>query len=131
MSCATFAMVRLAYTYFGTSASGVSVTSANQKLWPSLRLPESASDVTYAVDSYGCEAEFAISESEFVKWCAGNSWEIEEISTATVYFNPTILRLDEDTARVIEKGYNYFPPDGEGKFDATGLRANFWVSTFP
>ena len=133
ISCATVAAVWLISSYFGSSASasGVSVESANRKLWPSLRLPDSASDVTYAVDSYGCEAEFAITESEFVKWCASNDWEIEEIAAPTNYFQPIILRLDQKTARVIDKGYNYYPPDGEGKFDASSLRANFWVSTFP
>ena len=131
ISCATVAAVWLLSTYFGASASGVTAEAANRKLWSSLKLPDSASDVTYAVDSGGCEAEFAISESDFVNWCASNNWEIEKIAAPTIYFEPIILGLDEKTARIIETGYSYHPPDGEGKFDASSLRANFWVSTFP
>ena len=103
ISCATVAAVWLLSTYFGASASGVTAEAANRKLWSSLKLPDSASDVTYAVDSGGCEAEFAISESDFVNWCASNNWEIEKIAAPTIYFEPIILGLDEKTARISKR----------------------------
>ena len=125
------ATVWFKHTFIGSSGSGVSARSANRALWRSLRTPTSATDVTYTVDPYGCEAEFAISERDFLEWCERNNWRTEAIVEPTVYFNPVHRHHVGDNGRVIGQGYHFYPPDGEGTFDANGLRANFWVSTFP
>ena len=67
--------------YAGTSGKGVSVQSANQWLWPNLRIPDAASDVTYRADFGGCEAEFAITEDALLQWCRTKGWAIERISS--------------------------------------------------
>ena len=42
-------------------------------------------DVTYYADFRGCEAEFAISESEFLNWCSVRGWSPKKIAGAILH----------------------------------------------
>ena len=116
---------------FGSSGSGVSAASANRHIWASLTLPDMASDVNYHADSYGCEAEFAISEPVFSDWCANRGWRVTPIETPNVYYRLNQNRPIAGKGRIVAGGYHFYPPDGEGTFDVGQSRAEFCVSTFP
>ena len=121
----------LKHAFVGKTGSNVSAKSANRYIWASLRLPASATDVTFATDSYGCKAEFAISETEFTRWCKSNGWQITPITSPNVYFGANPSRPVAAKARVVGRGFHFYPADGQGTFDAGQSRAEFWVSTFP
>ena len=121
----------LKHVFVGSSGANVSAKSANRYIWASLRLPASATDVTYTTDSYGCEAGFAISETEFTQWCKTNGWRMAPITSPNVYFGANRSRSIAGKGRVVGSGFHFYPPDGEGTFDADQSRAEFWVSTFP
>ena len=121
----------LKHALVGSTASNVSAKSANRYIWPSLRLPVSATDVTFAVAPYFCEAEFAISEVEFCKWCTNNGWRMTSITSPHVYYGVIPNRPNADKARVVGHGFHFYSPDGDGTFDADRSRAEFHVSTFP
>lgn len=106
----------------------MSASIANRKIWEGYRLPDSASDVTYHVDFGGCEAEFAIAETDFLEWCELRGWQPVRVDRATPYFQPVLLPDDE---RLVEEGYTFSIPDGQGAFDSKRSRAAFWVSSFP
>lgn len=112
----------------GITRNGVAADVANDILWPRLRLPEDASDVTCYVDFGAAEAEFAISEESFLAWCKVNGWAVEALVTPVPYFEPMVLPEDP---RVVTRGYGFTPPDGRGCFDSDRRRAGFWASTFP
>ena len=114
--------------YVGTSENGVSTSVANKMLSAHLRLPASASDVSYYVDFGAEEAEFAISEQDFLKWCHTQGWAVEPIRSPVAYFEPMAM---PDDSRQVDRGYHFSPPDGQGTFDADRSRACFWTSTFP
>ena len=97
-------------------------------IWDGYELPDSASDVTYYADFGGCEAEFAISESEFLAWCHVRGWSPKKIHGSIPYFQPVLL-ADDDT--IVTNGFTFDIPDGEGVFDADRSRAAFRASTFP
>lgn len=137
---ATGLYLRRAYLCLaGTTASGVSARSANRMLWSPLRLPAAASDVTYHVDFGCCEAEFAVSETVFLRWCRDNGWKTEPISAPTMYSEGLGLVLGHSSktsplrtqGNTVVRGYTFSPPDGRGVFDADSSRACFWSSTFP
>ena len=107
---------------------GVSASIANRMMWPGYELPADASDVTYHVDPGGCEAEFAISESEFLAWCRARGWSPKKISGSIKYFQPVLLPNDDT---IVTNGYAFDIPDGKGVFDADRSRTAFWASTFP
>ena len=111
------------------SGHGVTVAWANYNLWTELRLPDSATDVSFGVDRYGCEAEFEISEEDFLQWARSNGWEYERIESNRKYL-VGFLHLPDDP-HLVKKGYTYQLRDGEGVFDADIGRANYCVSTFP
>ena len=114
--------------YSGESGQGVTAHEANQMLWPELHLPREASDVRYYTD-FGCaEAEFAITEDVFLRWCRANGWTVTEITTPSVYFDP--FQLDPDH-QLVEDGYRFDLSNGEGTFDASRSRACFTVLNFP
>ncbi|WP_425397318.1 hypothetical protein [Aeoliella sp.] len=117
-----------AYRVYPYQAVGANVHVANRVLWDDLRLPPSASDVTFYVDRYGCEAEFAISESEFLKWCRHRGWHTSEIAAPVPYFQPVCL---PDDNRPVEDGYLFEIPDGRGVYDRSRSRAAYWASIFP
>jgi len=121
----------LKHLLIGSSGSHVSAKSANRYIWSSLTLPPSAADVTYRVDSYVCAAEFALTESEFTKWCADMGWRMAPITSPDVYFGENLDRPIAEKGRVVGRGFHFYPPDGDGIFDADQSRAEFWVSTFP
>lgn len=124
----TLAVRRQYLRHAGVSDKGVSSHTANQMLPAGLRLPDTASDVTYYVDFGAAEAEFAVSEEDFVNWCRTNGWTVEPIQSVSPYFEPMCLPTD---SRPVVRGYHFSPPDGQGTFDADRSRACFWVSTFP
>ena len=97
-------------------------------IWSGFKLPHNASDVTYHVDLGGCEAEFAISESDFLEWCNDRGWVPERIARPIAYFQPVLLS-DNDT--IVTDGYTFDVPDGKGVSDAGRPRTAFWASTFP
>ena len=76
--------------YFQPHRMGVSSSIANRMIWKGYKLPEAATDVTYYADFGGCEAEFAISESEFLKWCKQGGWTPQEILKPIPYFEPVL-----------------------------------------
>ena len=115
-------------SYFQSHRVGVSASVANRMMWPEYELPHTATDVTYYADFRGCEAEFAISESEFLNWCSVRGWSPKKIAGAIPYFQPVLL-ADNDT--IVTNGFTFDMPNGEGIFDADRLRTAFWVSTFP
>jgi hypothetical protein len=125
---AVTAAYRVYLSYVGTSSQGVSVARANRMLWPHLRLPDAASDVSYYVDFGAAEAEFTVPQQEFLNWCQAKGWDCRPITSTTPYFEPMAMTGDP---RPVTKGYCFFPPDGQGVFDANQSRACFWVSTFP
>ena len=88
--------------YFGPTRSGVSAAVANRKLWSGYQLPRSASDVTYYVDSGGCEAEFSIPESDLLALCRDRGWDVEPIAAPVAYFKPVLL---PDDARLVSDGF--------------------------
>lgn len=114
--------------YYATTRSGVTAAVANRKLWAGYTLPATATDVTYYADSYGCEADFAIAETDFVAWCAARGWAVTPISSPTPFFQPVLLPDDETP---VADGFTFQMPNGEGTFDRTRSRAAFRVSTLP
>lgn len=114
--------------YYSTTRSGVTAAVANRKVWADYSLPATATDVTYYADFGGCEAEFAITETNFVAWCEDRGWSFSPITEPTPYFRP-ILLPDDNTP--VSQGYTFELPDGRGVFDRTRSRAAFWASTFP
>jgi hypothetical protein len=110
------------------TGAGTSHAIANRAMWTGLELPSYASDVTFYVDQYGCEAEFRISEQDFLDWCKGKGFRISRISSPVPYFQPIALPGDE---RLVAYGYEFSVPDGAGVFDADRGRAAFYASTFP
>jgi hypothetical protein len=114
--------------FLSVSGHGRSAQDANKYQWPALRLPEAASDVSYYIDHAWSEAEFAISENEFLQWCQASGWKTEKITRPGPYFKPQMMR---DDLRPVSRGCVFYPPDGFGVFDAERSRANFRVSTFP
>ena len=115
-------------SYFQPRRFGTSSSIANRMIWSGFKLPHNASDVTYHVDFGGCEAEFAISESDFLEWCNDRGWVPERIARPIAYFQPVLLS-DNDT--IVTDGYTFDVPDGKGVFDAGRSRTAFWASTFP
>ena len=115
-------------SYFQPYRVGVTPAVANRMMWHGYELPKTASDITYRVDFGGCEAEFAISESNFLLWCRARGWSPNPISGSITYFRPVLLP-DNDTP--VTKGCSFDIPDGEGVFDANRSRTAFWASTFP
>ena len=114
--------------YSGVSDAGVSARDANQFLPSDLKLPDEVSDVAYYVDFGISEAEFAISESQFLIWCKSNGWRVDPIVQPLAFFQSAVL---PDDSRMIHSGFQFFPPDGKGVFDADRDRACFCISTFP
>lgn len=114
--------------HFPIEAEGATAVLANRALWKDLKLPASATDVTFYVDQYGCEAEFAISEHEFLAWWESRDWTLIAITNPVPYFEP--VRLPEDE-RLVADGYEATIPDGIVVFDRSRSRAAFWASTFP
>jgi len=114
--------------YYQSHRTGVTATIANRMMWPGYKLPESATNITYHADFGGCEAEFAISESEFLEWCNSRGWAPNKITGTIQYFKPVLL---PDNDKVVTNGYTFDIPDGEGVFDADRSRTAFWASTFP
>lgn len=112
----------------GVSANAATSQQANIWIWPNLRIPASASDVSYVTDAFGCEVKFAISERAFLDWCKGKNWKVEEITTPIPFFEGIISSEDN---RQVTDGYKFSPPDGAGVFDKARSRAAFWVSEFP
>ena len=115
-------------SYFQAHRVGVGPNIANRMVWPEFELPNSAADVTYHVDFGGCEAEFAISESDFLNWCRTRGWCPSKISGPKTYFQPVLLPVNDT---IVTNGYSIDFPDGEMVFDAARSRAAFWASTFP
>jgi len=62
-------------------------------LWPGLKLPTLAHDVTFRVDFGGCEAEFAIDESIFLVWCSSNKWNVNKISSPISYCGVDLIAI--------------------------------------
>lgn len=114
--------------YYPYQATGTSVAVANRVLWDDLKLPSGASDITFYVDRYGCEAEFAISQPEFLEWCKVQGWSVSGITTPVPYFEPVCLPEDD---RLVETGYEFSIPYGRVVYDSSRSRAAFWASTFP
>jgi len=114
--------------YFRPHGTGETVSVANRVMWQAYKLPAAASDVTYYTDSGGCEAEFSISESEFLKWCDDKGWIPKKITTSVPYFQPILLTANN---AAVTNGYTYKLNDGQGVFDADQRRTAFWLSTFP
>jgi len=110
------------------SDSGVTSAAANRSLWIHLRLPHDANDVTFCVDQYGCEAEFAVSEISFLRWCRNKDFKYASIKTPKPYFPSIMLPSDK---HLVGRGYQFSIPDGRGVFDIKRGRAAFWASTFP
>ena len=115
-------------SYFRPTGSGATASVANRVMWQELKLPTSASDVTYYVDSGGCEAEFAIAEPDFLELCRQKGWDVRGIESPAPYFEPVLLPRD---SRLVNEGYTFSLPDGEGVYDSKRSRAAFYVSTFP
>ena len=115
-------------SFFGSHRIGVSAATANRMLWSGYRLPDSATDVTYIVDFGGCEADFAISESQFLAWCKHSGWTASKIKTPVPFFEPILLVGD---STLVTDGYTFQIPNGQGVFDAKRRRTAFWASTFP
>ena len=109
-----FCIVVYQQAKFQMTGSGASAIEANQHLWPGLKLPHSASDVTFVVDFGGCEAEFAISEADFLNLCDAKLWRPEPIKEPIQYFHPVLLSDDD---RLVDIGYTVDIPDGFGVFD--------------
>lgn len=114
--------------YFRVTARGTSSAVANRVMWYGYTLPVSACDVTFYADGGGCEAEFSISEGDFLCWCEERGWNATKIESPVPYFQSILLPPDE---RPVVRGYRFSPPNGEGVFDADRARAAFYVSTFP
>jgi hypothetical protein len=124
----TLAVRRQTLWLVGTTGTTASAHAANQILGDELRLPAAATDVTYYVDFGAAEAEFAVSEEDFLNWCRTKGWAVQSIESVSPYFEPMWLPSD---SRPVVRGYHFSPPDGQGTFDADRSRACFWVSTFP
>jgi hypothetical protein len=92
-------------------------------------VPEAASDVYYYTDWAADEAEFSISEDDFLDWCKSKSWEVEPIEEPVEYFYPT-WGPEEDN-RFVKRGYYCSAAWGVLIFDADRSRAAIWVSDFP
>ncbi len=129
--CVVTLMVAAVATYarlFAPHRVGTTSAVANRMMWPGCQLPREASDVTYCVDFGGCEAEFAVSESDFLAWCASHQRKPVPIESPLPYFQ-TILLPDDPT--LVVEGYTFDVPPGRGVFDAKRSRAAFCASTFP
>jgi hypothetical protein len=113
---------------FQKHRTGVSPSVANRMIWEGYRLPKDATDVTYYSDFGGCEAEFAIPEADFLKWCEQKGWTAKRITKPIPYFQSVLL---SDDASLVVNGYHLSIPDGECVYDSDCSRAAFWVSTFP
>ena len=122
---AAFSFYRI---FRSSTARGTTATVANRVMWAGFELPASAADVTYYVDFGGCEAEFAISEADFLSWCSDRGWTVTKIDTPVPYFKPILLPDDD---HLVQHGYTFSLPDGDGVYDASTSRAAFHVSTFP
>ncbi|WP_442482407.1 hypothetical protein [Aeoliella sp. SH292] len=116
------------YRNFPSNGANVPASMANRAMWSQFRLPDEATDVTYHADSYGCEAEFAIPETEFLAWCKKNNWPVEPLAAPEPYFQPVALA---DIPRSVDDGYRFELEDGRGIFDRKAGRAAFVVSQFP
>jgi hypothetical protein len=133
VTAAGVSVYRFAYrpfyvAWWGAEATGVSSQEANLWIWSHLQIPASASDVTYISDAYGCEAKSALSEGDFLTWCRGNEWPVEEITTPTPFFQPVLL---PDDNREVAHGYRFSLSDGRGVFERDRSRVAFVVSEFP
>ncbi|HBO43034.1 MAG TPA: hypothetical protein DD670_03690 [Planctomycetaceae bacterium] len=128
ISVVAMSVRRVYLRHAGVSGYNVTASMANRMIWPELRLPAGASDVSYYVDFGRVEAEFAISGESLVEWCRSNGWTCEPIDSQRPYFEPWVLPGD---SRSVANGYRFFPPDGDGIYDADRSRACFWVSNFP
>ena len=113
----------------GSRGHRVTASSANRRLWRSMRLPLAAEDVTYFTDYATCEATFAIDEASMLAWCSTNGWTLEPLASSSRYFDVTLVLPPDHSA--VTNGFQFSPPHGRGIFDADGSRASFFVSTFP
>lgn len=58
----------------GQRGAGASPDFANNVFSSRLKIPGSATDVNFYVDVCWIEADFAISEAEFLSWCRQQGW---------------------------------------------------------
>lgn len=124
----SIAAVRAYCLYYPSQAHHASAAVANRVLWKELSLPASASDATFFVDQYGCEAEFAISERELLEWCESRHWTLSQIQSPVPYFRPIIL---PDDGRLVTDGWQFTSRDCTGVYDCLRGRAAYSASTFP
>lgn len=110
------------------SGSGSIPEEANKQLWDYLKIPLTARDVSYAVDRHGCEANFELSEQDFLAWCRANGWDLSSIDGRERYPH-TLIRESRDTHA--NAGYTFSFPDGVGIYDRERNRVDFVASTFP
>lgn len=113
----------------GCSGKSASATMANLFLESNHHLPQTASDVYYYTDFGASEAEFKISEHDFLDWCNSKNWTPEPISDPVHYFYPT-WGPEEDN-RMVSRGYSCYATGGVLTFDAERSRASLRVSDFP
>jgi hypothetical protein len=113
----------------GGSGSSSSPAIANFSLARHCQLPDTASDVYYYTDWAAAEAEFAITESDFLRWCKANDWEPAPIGEPIKYFYPVWGPKEE--SRLVSQGYYCYAAGGDLVFDAERFRAVFHMSEFP
>lgn len=73
-------------TIAGTEGAAVTPQAANSNLAPRLVLPMTAKDINFYRDMCWVEADFSISEDEFLKWCKTRNWTILDAANEEIVF---------------------------------------------
>lgn len=108
----------------GSYSVGASAKSTNSVVWNRLKIPDTAQDVTFAIDFWECELDFEISESDFRAWCTGNDWTIKPLKDVVCYSKPALGHPVSGRGLLVSNGFRFYFPDGDGLYDFARGRVN-------
>lgn len=112
---------------FGNSGYQASSDTANLAFSSRLILPPSATDVNYYADGCIIEADFAISEEAFLRWCEQQTWMPVEIGPKGGMFDHARSSPNVDNGpQFVSKGYQIDTPAGYVTYDADAGRVSIW-----
>ncbi len=106
------------------SSSGEGAISANRAFESRVIIPSSATDVCFYVDGCWIEADFAITEKDFLSWCGHHGWTVARIAEHPKVFKPARTSpLARHRQIRTTKGYECQTSSGTVIFDLNRGRA--------
>ncbi len=110
----------------GYERAEVSAPVANRAFWATgLVLPDAADDVNFYTDGCWTEADFALTEAAFLRWCDEQDWPVTTIvrdandanGLGSAVFKPARTSPLGREPRPVLRGYRFETRNGSGVFD--------------